>query len=127
MKEPGTESVQRLLEHELRATARTSEVEVASALARRHREGGFSQAEMLGAAAMLRRDMGALLVVEITATVVATSVELLGRHPLRAGDALQLAAALELSKQLRLPVLFVAFDQRLLVAAKAEKLKTAPE
>lgn len=127
MREEATESVRRLLEHELRATVRSSESEVASALARRQREGGFSQAEMMGALFALRRDMGLLLVVEITAQVVARSVELLQRHALRAGDALQLAAALELGRMLRLPVLFVAFDQRLLAAAKAEKLKTAPE
>jgi hypothetical protein len=127
VREEATDSVRRLLDHELRATVRTSESEVASALARREREGCLSQAEMMGALAALRRDLGALLVVEVTAAVVATSVELLQRHPLRAGDALQLAAALELGRRLRLPLLFVAFDQRLLAAAKAEKLKTAPE
>lgn len=119
--------MRRLLAHELRATLRFSESEVASALSRRCREGAFSQAELLGALHALRRDMGSLLVVEVSAEVVDTSVALLQRHPLRAGDALQLAAAVELGRQLRLPVLFVAFDRRLLAAAKKEKLKTAPE
>ncbi len=48
---------------------------------------------------------------------------LLKRHPLRAADALQLASCLELEKQLRLPVLFVAYDQRLNEAATKEGLE----
>jgi predicted nucleic acid-binding protein len=119
--------VRHLLAHDPCATVRTSQSEVASALTRLHREGAVSQAEMLGALAALKRDLEVMFLVEVTARVVALSVDLLERHPLRAGDALQLAAAIEAGSQLHVPVLFVAFDQRLLRAAKAEGLKSAPE
>ncbi len=127
VQEDDSDSVGRLLGHELRATLRFSEIEVASALARRQREGAFTQAELLGGLTALRRDMGALMLVETTPEVVALSVNLLEHHALRAGDALQLAAALIVGRALALPVLFVAFDQRLLRAAHVEKLATAPE
>jgi hypothetical protein len=47
---------------------------------------------------------------------------LLLRHPLRAGDAVQLASCLYLQRQLAQPVPFVAFDNRLAQAARAEGL-----
>jgi hypothetical protein len=45
---------------------------------------------------------------------------LLLRHPLRASDAIQLASCLYLRRELNQPVPFVAFDQRLLEAARGE-------
>jgi predicted nucleic acid-binding protein len=71
--------------------------------------------------------MAACLVVEVTPALVATSVALLQRHALRAADAIQLAACCELRERLKQAVRFVAFDRRLLAAARGEGLKTAPE
>ena len=48
------------------------------------------------------------------------------RHPLRAGDAIQLASALLLRRELGEPVKFVAYDNRLKAAAKAEGLVVVP-
>jgi predicted nucleic acid-binding protein len=48
------------------------------------------------------------------------------RQTLRAADALQLASCLELRERLDLPVVFVAWDKRLLDAARAEGLDTRP-
>ncbi|MCP3958057.1 MAG: type II toxin-antitoxin system VapC family toxin [bacterium] len=62
-------------------------------------------------------------VVEITATLSRRCPTLLKRHPLRAADALQLASCLELGGQLDLPLLFVAYDNRLNEAAKKEGLE----
>lgn len=47
---------------------------------------------------------------------------LLVRHPLRAGDAIQLASALLLRRELAEPVTFAAYDDRLKAAARAEGL-----
>ena len=64
-------------------------------------------------------------VVEITPAVAATARRLLLQHSLRSGDALQLASALVLQTGLGTPlVAFVAYDHRLLEAARAEQLVT---
>lgn len=110
----------------LSATARLSAVEVASALARRCREGAFSVAERDRALAALEDDLSALRVVELALPVVAEARVLLVRHPLRAGDAIQLASALLLRRELAEPVTFAAYDDRLRSAARAEGLTVVP-
>jgi predicted nucleic acid-binding protein len=124
--EPGHEEVIELLREGLLATSRISEIEVASALARRCREGLFAASERDRALAALRQDVAAILLVEPTAEVVARSVALLVRHPLRAADALQLASCLELGRRLHLAPRFIACDERLRAAACGEGLDTAP-
>jgi len=108
------------------ATARLSAVEVASALARRCREGSFSQAERDRALAALEVDFSALRAVELSTPVVLEARILLVRHPLRAGDAIQLSSALLLRRELNEPITFVAYDDRLKAAAKAEGLAVVP-
>lgn len=115
-----------MLTRELCAASRLSEIEVTSALERRSREGTFSSAEKDRAIAALRRDLDALIVVELTAPVVDLALGLLARHALRAGDAMQLACALELKQRLDYPVGFVAFDERLSQAARKEGLTIPP-
>ncbi len=126
VEETGSEAVRTLLDEGTPSTARFSEAEIASALARRCREGAFPPGERDRAITRLREDFRTLSLVETTAGVVAKAVSLLCRHPLRAADALQLAAGLELRQHLGLPVLFVAFDERLLAAARSEGFATAP-
>jgi hypothetical protein len=82
--------VRTLLADDLVATSRVTEGEIASALARRCREGELAEADRDRALGALRQDMGSLFVVEVTAAVSQRSVALLKRHPLRAADALQL-------------------------------------
>ena len=121
--EPGSEDVERLLKKDLPAVARLSEVEVASAIERRCREGSFGAADRDRAIAALRRDVRSFLVVETTAAVVERALALLARHPLRTGDALQLASAIELRQRLEYRVSFAAFDRRLAEAARREGLE----
>ena len=125
VEEPGSETVRALLAEATPTSARFSEVEIASALARRCREGAFPAAERDRAMTQLREDFRTLSLVETTGGVVGKAVSLLGRHPLRAADALQLASCLELRERLDLPVRFIAFDERLLAAARSEGLATA--
>lgn len=113
------------LRDDLCAIARLTQVEIASALARRHREGTISQSEQNAALATLACDADSLYLVEMTAKIVARSQALLARHPLRAGDAIQLASCLELAAELRYPTSFMAFDDRLVDAARAEGLPIA--
>lgn len=95
---------------------------MASALARRCREGSFSPAERDRATAVLRDDVRSLLIVEVTAEVVDAALGLLVRHPLRTGDAIQLASCLELRQRLKYPMSFAALDRKLCDAARAEGL-----
>ena len=99
--------------------SRLSEVEIASALCRRHREGILELDQRDQALGALRSDCEDLYLVELTPRVAWRSTHLLARHPLRAGDAVQLASCLEISDELRgIEVSFLAFDHRLLVIAE---------
>jgi predicted nucleic acid-binding protein len=124
--EAGSDRVRGWLAADPSATARLSAVEVASALARRCREGAFSSADRDRALAALEGDLETLRVVELSASVTEEARSLLLRHPLRAGDAIQLASALLLRRQLGVRVEFAAFDDRLASAARAEGLDPIP-
>ncbi len=126
MEEEDSSRVGRWLAAGPAATARLSAVEVASAVARRCREGAFSPAERDRALAALEADFPALRVVELSTPVVIEARALLVRRPLRAADAIQLASALLLRRELGEPVTFAAYDDRLKAAAKAEGLNVIP-
>jgi predicted nucleic acid-binding protein len=121
-REKGSVTVRRLLASGIAATSRLSEVEVSSGVIRRAREGAFSTRRRDRILAALQRDVPALAIVEMTPEVTADARGLLMRHVLRASDAVQLASCLYLQRQLAQPVPFVAFDSRLLQAARAEGL-----
>lgn len=120
VRETGSVMVRRLLASGIVATSRLSEVEVASGIAHRAREGAFTAARRDRVLAALQRDMPAFAIVEVIPGVTADARALLLRHPLRASDAIQLASCLFLQRQLNQPVPLMAFDQRLLDAARAE-------
>ena len=120
VRETGSVVVRRLLASGIVATSRLSEVEVASGIVRRAREGAFKPARRDRALAALQRDVPAFAIVELIPDITGDARALLLRHPLRASDAIQLASCLYLQRQLDQPVPFVAFDQRLLDAARAE-------
>jgi predicted nucleic acid-binding protein len=103
-------------------TSRLSAIEVASALMRRSRKGAFGDAERARALASLDADLSAMLIVELTAEVVTLAQGLLERHGLCAGDAVQLASCLHLRGQLEDDVSLVAFGERLVAAARRERV-----
>jgi predicted nucleic acid-binding protein len=107
------------------ATSRLSEVEIASALIRRWREGDLSSEERDRALAALSADLAAMNVVELAPEVSALAIRLLGRHILRAGDAVQLASSAYLQRKVGRTVEFLAFDRRLVEAAAREGLTPA--
>ncbi len=104
------------------ATSRLSEVEVASALTRRCREGTLTRRELDRALTALRADIESIALIELAAEVARTAVLLLARHPLRTGDSVQLASGLYLRRQVTEEVRFLAYDGRLNDAARAEGL-----
>ena len=122
VREPGAASVRRLLKADPAAASRLSEVEVASALVRRAREGAFAAEERDRALASLTDDFAALIIVEFTPMIAAGARALLRRHRLRAADAVQLASCLTLQRELSQSLPFVAFDDQLAEAARQEGL-----
>jgi hypothetical protein len=95
---------------------------VASALARREREGAFTAAERDRGLKRLNADLAAWILVELTAELTADAQALLVRHGLRSGDAVQLASCLYLQRETGQRIPFAAFDGRLNTVARSEGL-----
>lgn len=110
--------------------ARITWVEILSALARRQREGAINTTQIEQAVQSFRYDLDMQYqVIELTSELAEYAGQLARSHPLRAYDAVQLAAALrvqaDLSRAHATPLIFVCADERLLAIAQAEGLRTA--
>ncbi len=104
-----------------------SPVECGSAVHRLRREGVFVAEEAAQVLAALSDAFDAANVVQPGDEVEATALRLLAVHPLRAGDALQLAAALVWAQGSRPGGReFVCLDDRLRTAATLEGLHVVP-
>lgn len=97
-----------------------SETEVLSALARKHREGRLAEKLHRLAERRLRKLQGAWNEIVHYDAVRKQAGLLLKAHPLRAADALQLAAALEARGREAGSFELVTFDSRLGAAARHE-------
>ncbi|HSN13487.1 MAG TPA: PIN domain-containing protein [Anaeromyxobacteraceae bacterium] len=95
-------------------------VECASALARRLREGRLGRQEALRAEQRLQRLSKAWSEVAPTDPVRTAAERLLRVHPLRAADALQLAAAVVAAEHVPASMELVTLDDRLAEAAELE-------
>jgi len=104
----------------------SSPVECLSALARLRREDLLSVSEEGQAQAVLRALMGAWTEVEPSGVVREQAGRVLRLHPLRAADALQLAAALVWCQGDPTHHDFVCLDQRLREAARREGFHILP-
>jgi len=102
-----------------------TEVEVASALSRRVREGIESDDER-NARTQLRFLMTRWMEITSLESVRGRAVRLLGTHSLRAADALQLAAALVFCDERTESLPFVCLDDRLADAAGKERFPVLP-
>ena len=100
------------------AISRLSEVETASALARRARIGDCAVRERDVALATLDRDLESFLVVQIVPAVTSRARALLNAYALRASDATQLASCHHLQEQLGQDLPFVVYDERLATVAR---------
>lgn len=104
-----------------------SPVECASAVHRLRREGVFTAAEAAQVLAGLAAALDAANVVQPGDALCAKALRLLGVHPLRAADALQLAAALLWARDIPGGRDFVCLDERLRTAAILEGFQVLPE
>ena len=98
-----------------------------SALHRRRREELLSAAGLAEALARLERHAEDIDVVAPTLRLRGRAGQALAAHPLRAADALQLAAALVWSGEAAAGEAFVCLDERLREAARREGFEVLPE
>ena len=104
----------------------TTRVEAASALARLAREGGLDPATHQSTLARLARLAQGWAEVVPSEAVREQAARLLRLHPLRAADALQLAAAVVASEHQPASLPFVTLDQQLAAAAQREGFPVLP-
>ena len=97
-----------------------TEVECASAIARLEREGGLEQPAVTEAFDRLKHLAGGWHEVDPSDGVREAAVRFLRVHPLRAADALQLAAAFVAAERRPASLELVTLDDRLAVAARKE-------
>jgi predicted nucleic acid-binding protein len=103
-----------------------SPVECLSAFARLRREAALTEIEEEQARRILRVLQEAWTEVEPANVVREQAGRVLRLHPLRAADALQLAAALVWCQGVPLQQEFICLDQRLRVAARREGFMVSP-
>ncbi|HLB37629.1 MAG TPA: type II toxin-antitoxin system VapC family toxin [Gemmatimonadales bacterium] len=128
VEEPGSAQAKALLEADPDvAVWWGTPVEQASGLARRVRDGTMSAEDEAEARTVLDRMAATWLVVTPSTPVLDRAVRLVRTHPLRAADALHLAAALTWSGQSPAGRVFVTLDQRLRDAALREGFRVVPE
>ena len=124
VREPGSATLWAALRRARIVVARITYAELLATLARACREGVISEAQRIRAFERVDEDFNVLSVIEIRATLLRRVGELVVRHPLRAYDAVQLAAALTVKDQGG-SVQFWSADERLVAAARLEGLRVA--
>ena len=130
--ETGSDWIQTLAAPEsnnLLIMARITWVEVLSALARRQREGILTPTEMQRAIQLFHYDLNLQYrVIELDSNITKMAGMLITRHPLRAYDAVQLASAIHIEKELKYisgkTLTFLVADSRLATIAQTEGLRT---
>lgn len=130
--EPGSHWVQTLLRdpHILVFTSELTRIETVCAFARRRREKLLTDDDLEQLLAIFQYDFAHHYTsIQVEAPVLDAAQQLAIRHPLRAYDAVHLAAAWLANEALQnageVPLTFVCADERLLAIAQAEDLATA--
>jgi uncharacterized protein len=102
-------------------------VEAVSAIRRRERAGEVEAGEAIESLELLDQLEHAWVELQPSAAVRTTAERLLAVHPVRAADALQLAAAIAWRRDPTRRAGFACFDERLRDAAAREGFELAPE
>ena len=105
------------------ATAKIAYVEVHAGLTRKHREGHLSGRQYALACRQFESDWQAYIRVDLQDEILILARDLIQRHTLRGFDAIHLASALSLGAALGEEITLAAADERLLRAARAERLR----
>jgi predicted nucleic acid-binding protein len=126
VQEPSSSLADDLLRDEAMVVWWGTRIECASAIRRRERDGGFEPAAAREAIGLLDLLSQAWSEVAPSEVVRASAERALAVHPLRAADALQLAAALTWRREPTRRADFVCLDDRLREAASREGLLVMP-
>lgn len=129
MQEPGSSWVSAVVDPGAREhiyVCSITEVEVVSAIRRRQCGGTLPASDATAMLKQFRDELAQHLnAIEVTPGLMAHAAFLADTHALRANDAIQLAAAVELSTEclaLKIPLVLVSADGELNIAAEAEGL-----
>ena|SRR3989338_1083558 len=124
VEEGGATTVRRVVRDATQVgTSRVTYVEARAAFARRFRERGFSPAAYEGLIRSFNQEWETYVRLDVTEPLIKLAGDLAERHALRAYDAIQLASALTLQRELHAAQIgFVAADLPLLKAAAHERL-----
>ena len=121
--ETGTERVKHLLlKDDLAATATITYAEMYSGFSRKRREGGLSASQYQGVCREFEKYWPTCVHVELTSEILVLARDLMKQHPLRAFDAIHVASAIQLKREMAESMTIIGADKRLLLAAKAEDL-----
>ena len=125
VEEPGSKRVGAVLDGEpFLATSKVAYAEVHAGLARKLREKALSTAAYRRTSRVFDTDWRAYVRVDLADPLLLIVRDLVQRHPLRGFDAIHLASAMHLQEQLGEEIQVVASDDRLLMAAGEEGLRT---
>jgi predicted nucleic acid-binding protein len=124
--EPASEALRAIAREQEIVTWCLSPVEITSALARRAREGALAEGDRRAALVNLADLAESWVEITSMAPVRERACRLLGVHPLRAADALQLAAALLAVAERPTGHDFICTDRRLREAASREGFRILP-
>ena len=124
VEEAGAATVHRVVQAATQVgTSRVTYAEVRAAFARRARERGIAASAYKELIRSFEQEWETYVRVDVTEPLIKLAGDLAERHALRAYDAIQLASALSLQRELQAtPVGFVAADGSLLDAAAREQL-----
>jgi len=121
--EKGTERTKRLLlQEDFTATATITYTEMYSGFSGKRREGGISTKQSHAICQEFELYWPTCLHVELTSEILELARDLIIQYPLRAFDAIHLASAIQLEREMAESITMIAADERLLYAAKAEDL-----
>lgn len=123
IREPRSEDMRSILKSDPHiVTSAFTVVEIASAHWRRRHAGELSMSDHETAERNFAELSETWIEVPVSRDVLDAAVSVLSRHPLRAGDALQLGAARITAN----PLTFVTLDENLAAAARAEGFPVLP-
>jgi uncharacterized protein len=105
------------------ATSIVAYSEARAAFARRFREKAFASKEYSLIKETFNKDWDNYLILSFSGTMIKLAGDLAEKHSLRGFDAIHLASALTLHRELSSPVTFSCFDENLNRAAGLEGLK----
>jgi len=124
VEEAGATTVRRVVQDATQVgTSRVTYAEARAAFARRARERGFAPSAHKALVRSFEQEWETYVRLDVTEPLIKLAGDLAERHALRAYDAIQLASALTLQRDLHAaPMGFVAADLPLLKAAAQERL-----